>query len=83
MKDNNWFGSSLRKLHVLFCSPEWASNRGANFSAKEFVNRNYSATEIAEKPLSNMNITVSHNKESWELRHMRSEFPLHGFAFPL
>ncbi|MBI1930654.1 hypothetical protein HYR99_41210 [Candidatus Poribacteria bacterium] len=35
----NWFGDHLRKVHVLFVSPEWASSRCTKFDAKEYIDR--------------------------------------------
>src|SRR5437899_882798 len=33
----SWYNESLRKIHVLYVSPQWAAERGEHFNASEFV----------------------------------------------
>lgn len=35
--DPRWFGGSLRKVHTLYVSPQWAHERGAHFDADETI----------------------------------------------
>src|SRR5215471_15140713 len=35
----SWYNETLRKIHILYVSPPWVSERGERFDAQEYVQR--------------------------------------------
>jgi hypothetical protein len=35
----SWYNETLRKVHILYVSPQWAGERGERFDAREYVQR--------------------------------------------